>query len=32
MKQPKKKNYKVFITDYIKNPSIEKKILKKNLT
>ena len=30
-KLKKKKNYKVFITDYIKKPSIEKKILKKNL-
>ena len=30
-KLKKKKNYRVFITDYIKKPSIEKKILKKNL-
>ena len=29
MKQPKK-NYKVFITDYIKNPSIEKNFKKKS--
>ena len=29
MKKLKKKNYKVFITDYIKKPSIEKNI--KNL-